>query len=50
MQSINKNEVLKLAADPIGFAMQMDNKQLEHVIVTFVSVLIQQEYYRGGKN
>ena len=39
MKRTTGKDVLKLTEDPISFAMMMDNHQLEHVIVTFVSVL-----------
>ncbi len=34
-----RKDVRKLAADPLGFAMMMQNQELEEVIVAFVSVL-----------
>ena len=40
----------KLSKDPVGFAALMDEGQIEHVIVGFVSVLIQKKYDRGGEN
>ena len=40
----------KLSKDPISFAVIMDDDQIEHVIVGFVSVLVQRKYDRGGQN
>jgi hypothetical protein len=40
----------KLSKDPISFAVMMDDDQIEHVIVGFVSVLVQRKYDRGGQN
>jgi hypothetical protein len=48
MNFINRRCVTKLIDDPIGFAMIMDDEQLEHVIVTFVSVLNKRKTDRGG--
>ena len=40
----------RLSKDPVSFAMLMDEDQIEHVIVMFVSVLIQRKLGRGGEN
>ena len=48
MKPVHKKEVQKLQSDPLAFAMMMDNHQLEHVIVTFVSVLNKRKKDRGG--
>ena len=48
MQRINRNGAKKLAKDPISFALMLDDDQLEHVIVTFVSVLNKRKPERGG--
>ena len=40
----------RLSKDPVSFAMLMENEQIEHVIVMFVSVLIQRKLGRGGEN
>jgi hypothetical protein len=40
--------VKKLIEDPLSFAMMMDDEQLEHVIITFVSVLNKRKTDRGG--
>ena len=45
--AIRKN-VKKLIEDPLSLAMMMDDEQLEHVIVTFVSVLNKRKTDRGG--
>ena len=48
MNCINRETVKKLIEDPLSFAMMMDDEQLEHVIVTFVSVLNKRNTDRGG--
>ena len=48
MQSINSEDTQRLANDPVGFAMMMDNHELEQVIVAFVSVLNRRKPDRGG--
>ena len=48
MNCVNRNKVKKLIEDPLSFAMMMDDEQLEHVIVTFVSVLNKRKTDRGG--
>jgi hypothetical protein len=48
MNCVNRNNVKKLIEDPLNFAMMMDDEQLEHVIVTFVSVLNKRKTDRGG--
>ena len=48
MNCVNRNNVKKLIEDPLSFAMMMDDEQLEHVIVTFVSVLNKRKTDRGG--
>ena len=47
MKYINKKDVEKLANDPIGFAIMMDDSQLEDVITTFVSVLNKRKNNNG---
>ena len=47
---ITRKDVRKLAGDPLGFAMMMQNGQLEDVIVAFVSVLNRRKLERGGQN
>jgi len=39
MQYISKKEVDRLVNDPIGFAIMMDDSQIEDLIAAFVSVL-----------
>ena len=48
MQCVTGKDVKKLAEEPISFAMMMDDEQLEHVIVTFVSVINKRKTDRGG--
>ena len=50
MKKMNEDEVKRLVKDPVSFAMMMNNDQIEHVIVMFVSVLINQKQNQGGKN
>jgi len=51
MKTTLRKEVAKLINDPISFAMLMENQDLEHVIVTFVSVLNKRKKTdRGGQN
>ena len=45
---ITRRDVHKLAGDPLGFAMMMQNQELEEVIVTFVSVLNKRKLTGGG--
>ena len=48
MECITRKDTQKLAKDPISFAMMMDENELEHVIVAFVSVLNKRKPDRGG--
>jgi hypothetical protein len=48
MNCVNRINVKKLIEDPLSFAMMMDDEQLEHIIVTFVSVLNKRKTDRGG--
>ena len=48
MNGATRKNVKKLIEDPLSFAMMMDDEQLEHVIVTFVSVLNKRKTDRGG--
>ena len=50
MQPITRKYARRLAEDPHYFAMMLDDFQLEHVIVTFVSVLNKRKETRGGQN
>ena len=45
---ITRKDVRKLTSDPLGFAIMMQNQELEDVIVTFVSVLNKQKLNGGG--
>jgi hypothetical protein len=47
---ITRKDVSKLICDPLGFAMMMQNQELEDVIVTFVSVLNKRKLNGGGQN
>jgi len=48
MECVTRKDTQKLAKDPISFAMMMDESELEHVIVAFVSVLNKKIPVRGG--
>ena len=48
MECVTRKDTQKLAKDPISFAMMMDESELEHVIVAFVSVLSKKIPDRGG--
>ncbi len=48
MEYIKRKDIEKLNKDPLIFAMMMDDDQLEHVIVTFVSVINKRKSDRGG--
>ena len=48
MKRTTGKDVLKLAKDPISFAMMMDDYQLEDVIAAFVCVLNKRKPDRGG--
>jgi len=48
MTYVTREEIGKLAKDPISFAIMMDDHQMEHVIAEFVSVLNQRIKDRGG--
>ena len=50
MNNQTQESIEKLSKDPISFAMLMDDDQIEHVIVMFVSVLIQKKLGRGDQN
>ena len=47
---ITRKDIRKLTEDPLGFAMMMQNQELESVIVTFVSVLNRRKQNGGGSN
>ena len=50
MERVTKKDINKLAKNPMFFAMMMDESELEHVIVTFVSVFNKRKNGRGGEN
>ena len=50
MKTKTQKSIEQLSKDPVSFAMLMDETQIEHVIVMFVSVLIQRKLGRGGEN
>lgn len=50
MKYIQRKDIEKLTNDPIGFAIMMDDGQLEHVIATFVAILNKRKINGGGKN
>jgi len=45
---ITRKDVIKLTGEPLGFAMMMQNQELEDVIVAFVSVLNKRKLTGGG--
>jgi hypothetical protein len=47
---VSKKDAVKLAKEPISFAMMMQDHELEDVIVAFVSVLNRRKTERGGQN
>ena len=50
MKAVTQNDVGKLQKDPLSFAVLMEDRHIEQVIVTFVSVLIKRNGKRGGQN
>ena len=50
MNIITQDDIGKLQKDPLSFAVLMDDQQIEHVIVTFVAVLIRRNENGGGQN
>ena len=48
MECVKRKDVETLIKDPLIFAMMMDDSQLEHVIVMFVSVINKRKSDRGG--
>ena len=50
MNTVTQDDIGKLQKDPLSFAVLMDEQQIEHVIVTFVAVLIRRSENRGGQN
>ena len=50
MPDITKEDIRKLKDDPLSFAVLMEDRHIEHVIVTFVSVLIKRKPKQGDQN
>jgi len=50
MPTITKEDIRKLRKDPLSFAVLMEDRHLENVIVTFVSVLNKRNKKRGDQN
>jgi hypothetical protein len=50
MNIVKQNDIDKLQKDPLSFAVLMEDRHIEQVIVTFVSVLIKRNENRGGQN
>lgn len=50
MNTITQDDIGKLQKDPLSYALLMDDQQIEHVIVTFVAVLLRRNENGGGQN
>ena len=50
MNIITQDDIGKLLRDPLSYAVLMEDQQIEHVIVTFVSVLLRRSENGGGQN
>jgi hypothetical protein len=50
MNTVTQDDIGKLQKDPLSFAVLMEDRHIEQVIVTFVSVLIKRNGKRGGQN
>ena len=50
MNTVTQDDIGKLQKDPLSFAVLMEDRHIEQVIVTFVSVLIKRNENRGGQN
>jgi len=50
MNTVTQDDIGKLQKDPLSFAVLMEDRYIEQVIVTFVSVLIKRNGKRGGQN
>lgn len=50
MKIPTKDDIVKLQRDPLSYAVLMEDRHIEQVIVTFVSVLIKRNTNRGGQN
>ena len=47
MLPVTENDIRKLKKDPLSYAVLMEDRHIEHVIVTFVSVLMKRKQTRG---
>jgi len=50
MNRVTPKDVRKLVGYPLDFAMIMENSEIEHVIVAFVSALNSDKTKRGDQN
>jgi hypothetical protein len=50
MNTITQDDIGKLQKDPLSFAVLMEDRYIEEVIVTFVSVLNKRKQKRGDQN
>lgn len=50
MNTITQDDIGKLQRDPLSFAILMEDRHVEEVIVTFVSVLNKRKQKRGDQN
>ena len=50
MKTVTQDDIRKLQKDPLSFAVLMEDRHLENVIVTFVSVLNKRNKKRGDQN
>lgn len=51
MKTVTHDDIKKLRKDPLSYAIMMDERNIEQVIVTFVSVLLKRKRkQRGGQN
>ena len=50
MKTVTQDDIGKLQRDPLSFAVLMEDRHIEEVIVTFVSVLSKRKQKRGGQN
>lgn len=48
MKNVTKEDIRKLRKSPLDYAILMEDRHIEQVIVTFVSVLIKRK--RGDQN
>jgi hypothetical protein len=50
MNTITQDDIGKLFRNPLSYAVLMEDQQIEHVIVTFVAVLLRRNENGGGQN